>query len=672
MKTPFTARRSAAALALLCAVALFVGINVIADRTLRTERIDLTDQKLFTLSQGSKATLAKIDEPITVRFYFSKRLGDEIPTYGLYAQRVREMLQEYAALSRGKIRLEELNPVPFSDTEDRAVAFGLQGVPMDQGGEQVYFGLAATNSTDDQQVIPFFQPDRERFLEYDLTKLVRNLAFPKKTVVGLITSLPLEGDMMAMMQGMPTQPAIVLDQLRQLYDVRTMGGDIEKIDKDVDVLMIAHPQNLSEKTQFAIDQFVLRGGKALVFVDPHAEAQAARPSRFNPPGSPANSNLDKLFKAWGVQMVPKTIAGDAATARRVNAGTASRVQPASYLAWMSLKKANLNADDPITADLSQINVGSAGILEPIQGAKTKFEPLISTTPGFSGKIAAEKVEGPIPDIQGILRDFKRDLQPYVLAARVTGDAETAFPDGPPKPPAKEGEKKDEAKDGDKKPADAKTADAKPADQSQAEQKPAEAKPAEDWLKKSAQPINVIVVSDTDMLDDRFWAQAQDFFGQRVVVPTANNGDFVANAVEALAGGNDLISLRSRGTGARPFEVVDDIQKAAADKYSAQERDLQDKLKATQAKIKDLRTKDQNGGVVLTSDQTKALEDFQADMLSTRKQLRDVQLALRQDIDRLKRQLEFVNIALVPIAVAIVAIVLGVVRIQRRKRRVAHG
>jgi ABC-type uncharacterized transport system involved in gliding motility auxiliary subunit len=658
MKTPFTARRSAAALALVCAVALLVGINVIADRTLRTERIDLTNQKLFTLSQGSKATLAKIDEPVTVRFYFSKRLGDEIPTYGLYAQRVREMLQEYAALSRGKIRLEELNPVPFSDTEDRAVAFGLQGVPMDQGGEQVYFGLAATNSTDDQQVIPFFQPDRERFLEYDLTKLVRNLAFPKKTVVGLITSLPLEGDMMAMMQGMPTQPAIVLDQLRQLYDVRTMGGDIEKIDKDVDVLMIAHPQNLSDKTQFAIDQFVLRGGKALVFVDPHAEAQSARPSRMNPPGSPADSNLDKLFQAWGVQMEPKTIAGDAATARRVNAGSQMRVQPASYLAWLSLKKPNFNPDDPITAELGQVNIGSAGILQPRDGAKTKFEPLISTTPGFSGKIAVEKVQGPIPDIQGILRDFKRDLQPYVVAARVTGEVDTAFPDGPPKPPAKEGD----AKEGEKK-AD----DAKPA-----EQKPADEKPAEDWLKKSAQPINVIVVSDTDMLDDRFWAQAQDFFGQRVVVPTANNGDFVANAVEALAGGNDLISLRSRGTGARPFEVVDNIQKAAADQYSAQERDLQEKLKATQAKIKDLRTKDQGGGVVLTSEQTKALDDFQADMLSTRQQLRAVQLALRQDIDRLKRQLEFVNIALVPIAVGVVAIVLGIVRTQRRKRRVAHG
>ena len=203
-------RRAAAAIALVCAALLFVGINVIADRTLKSERIDLTQEKLYTLSQGSKNTLAKIDEPLTFRFYFSKRLGDEIPTYALYAQRVRELLEEYVALSRGKIQLQVVNPLPYSDVEDRAVAFGLQGVPIDQGGEQVYFGLAATNSTDDQQVIPFFQPERERFLEYDLTKIVHFLAFPKKPVMALITSLPLEGDMMAAMQGRPMPPMAVM------------------------------------------------------------------------------------------------------------------------------------------------------------------------------------------------------------------------------------------------------------------------------------------------------------------------------------------------------------------------------------------------------------------------------------------------------------------------------
>src|SRR5579862_9129022 len=276
-------RRAAASIGLVLAFVLFVAVNIIADRTLGASRIDLTQGKLYTLSPGTKATLAKIGEPLVLRFYYSKKLGDEIPTYGVYAQRVREMLGEYAAVANGKIELQELDPQPFSATEDRAVAFGLQGVPLDQGGEQVYFGLAATNSTDDQQVIPFFQPERERFLEYDLTKLVHSLAFPKKTVIGLVTSLPVEGDIMAAMQGRPMQAFAFIDQLRQLYEVRTIGTDLDKISPEIDVLLIIHPQKMSEKTQYAIDQFVLGGGKALVFVDPVSEIQQSRPSQFNPP-----------------------------------------------------------------------------------------------------------------------------------------------------------------------------------------------------------------------------------------------------------------------------------------------------------------------------------------------------------------------------------------------------
>ncbi|MBV9521326.1 MAG: Gldg family protein [Alphaproteobacteria bacterium] len=643
-------RRTAAIIALLCAAILFVAINILADHTLRTARIDLTKEKLFTLSPGSRDTLAKIDEPITVRFYYSKRLGDEIPSYGLYAQRVREMLEAYAVLARGKLKLEILDPVPYSAVEDRAVAFGLQGVPIDQAGDQVYFGLAATNSTDDQQVIPFFQPERERFLEYDLTKLVHALAFPKKTVVDLITSLPVEGDIMAAMQGRPMQPFAFIDQLRQLDEVRTVGTDLDKIEPDVDVVLLIHPQKLSDKTQFAIDQFVLNGGKALVFVDPNSEIQQSRPSQANPPGSPSDSNLEKLFTAWGLRMVPGMVAGDRSAARKVNAGGFGRVQPVDYVAWLNLKKDALNADDPITADLTQINMATAGVLEPLDGAKTKFEPLIRTSLA-SMEIPAEKFQG-LPDVAGLYNNFKRENKRLTLAARITGEAATAFPDGPPKPP--EGQTPED-KDG--KPT------AGPAEKPEAS-----AAPPKEWLKTAKQPINVVVVADTDLLDDRFWVQSSDFFGQRVAMPSANNGDFVANAVEVLAGGNDLISLRSRGTSARPFEVVQDIQRDADNRYSAQEHDLQEKLKAAEAKIKDLRD-DKNGNVVLTSEQTKAIDNFKAEMLQTRQQLRDVQLKLNQEIDRLKARLEFVDIALIPILVGIIAIVLGILRLQRRKRRV---
>jgi ABC-type uncharacterized transport system involved in gliding motility auxiliary subunit len=643
-------RSLTAIVALICAAVLFVGVNVIADKTLRSARIDLTQQRLFTLSGGSRTTLAKIDEPITVRFYYSKRLGTEIPSYALYAQRVRDMLEEYVSLAKGKIKLEVLDPVPYSTVEDRAVAFGLQGVPIDQGGEQVYFGLAATNSTDDQQVIAFFQPERERFLEYDLTKLIHSLAFPKKTVVGLITALPVEGDIMAAMQGRPMQPFAIIEQLRQLYELRTIGSDLDKISPDVDVLMVIHPQNLSDKTQYAIDQFVLGGGRALVFVDPHSEIQQSRPNQFNPPGSPAGSNLDKLFAAWGLQMVPDAVAGDRFAARKVNAGTASRVQAVDYVAWLNLRSANFAKDDTITADLGQINMATAGILQQRDGAKTKFEPLIQTSPAAM-KIAAEKFQGPLPDVAGILSAFKSENTRLTLAARITGDAQTAFPDGPPK--------KDEKLE-DKTGAAAPPADAAKADALKDPQ-----------LMQSKQPINVVVVADTDILDDRLWVQSSDFFGQRVAVPLANNGDFVANAVEALAGGNDLITLRSRGTSARPFEVVQAIQRAADSRYSAKEHELQDKLKATEAKIKDLKS-DKAGNIQLTSEQTASLEGFRREMLQTRQQLRDVQLALNQEIDRLKARLQFFNIALIPILVGIAAVIVGIMRLHRRKRRAVAG
>jgi ABC-type uncharacterized transport system involved in gliding motility auxiliary subunit len=666
----FLASRRGIAVAVLVLIGLMVAsANIVAAHFL-TSRLDLTAQHLYTLSQGTRNTLAKIDEPITLRFYYSTRLGDEVPSYGVYAQRVRELLDQYVAAAHGKIRLEVYNPEAFSDVEDRAVAFGLKGVPLDVQGEQVYFGLAATNSTDDQQVIAFFAPERERFLEYDLTKLIHSLAFPKKTVVGLMTPLPLEGDMMAMMRGRPSEPMAVIDQLEQLDRVKPLASDIDAIPADIDVLMLVHPQNLPDKTLFAIDQFVLKGGKALVFVDPLSELQASHPSQLNPPGSPTSSNLERLFKSWGFEVPANTVVGDRRNAQRVGVPVPGRgTRPLDYIAWINLQAADLNREDMITADLSHIMMASAGIIEPLDGAKTTIEPLI-TTSSDSTKIPAEKLIG-LPDVAGLLTQFKSDNKRYILAAHVTGTVDTAFPDGPPKPPepAKpEAAAKPDATD----PPASDAGETKVAEATPAPAKPAEA-PAADWLKTSAQPINVVVVTDTDMLDDRFWMQTQDFFGQRVAIPTANNGDFVANAVEVLAGGNDLVGLRSRGTSARPFEVVDQIERTAQERYSAEERTLQQKLKDTQAKLADLTGKDQaNTPTTLSPEQTKTIEEFRADMLQTRRQLRAVQGALRGDIGRLKAGLEFFDIALIPILVAGVAVFLGVLRLKRRSRRAAEA
>lgn len=644
-------RRSLAAIGLISAAILFVSVNVIANRTLANIRIDLTQNKLYTLSKGTLDTLAKLDEPIELRFYYSAKLGEEIPSYGVYAQRVREMLEEYAAAAKGKIKLEELDPKPFSPVEDRAVAFGLQGVPLDQGGEQVYFGLAATNSTDDLQVIPFFQPERAPFLEYDLTKLIHSLAFPKKPVVGLMTNLPLEGDPMAAMRGQPMIPYAVISQIKPLYRIEDLATDVSKIPSDVDILMIAQPQSLPQKTLYAIDQFVLGGGKALIFVDPNSETQQMHPSRLNPPGMPLNSNMPKLFKSWGFEMVPKMVAGDRRAARRVNAGTEQHVVAMDYVAWLSLDRKDFNHQSPITADLTHINMASAGVLKPLKGAKTTFTPLISTSTD-SEEIPVAKVQGTngVPDIGDLLRNFKPDGKRLVLAAQVTGLAKTAFPDGPPK-----GKTKKDATNASAAPATVKAKSATPPQ-----------------VKAAAKPIHVIVVADTDILEDRFWEESQNFFGQKVVIPTANNADFIANALGVLAGGDDLIGLRSRGTSFRPFVLIDNIQKAADDRYEATEKSLENKLKATQQKIRQLQQEGGRPGVALATQQEKTIDNFRRDMLTIREQLRRVQLALREDIDRLEAWTEFFDIAFVPILVGFIAIIVGWLRLRRRKRRARSG
>ena len=602
-------RRTRTLVGLLCLALILVSANVLAARYLAA-RVDLTGERLYTLSRGTLQTLARIDEPITLRFYYSLRLGEAVPAYGVYVQRVRELLGRYADAAAGKLHLEIHQPQPFSDDEDRAVAFGLQGVPLNSQGEQVYFGLAGTNSTDDQQIIPFFAPERERFLEYDLTRLVHVLAVPKRIVVGLVSSLPLESE-----RG---RPSAILQQLRQLDDVETLPPEFDAVPTGTDVLMLVHPQKLPDKSLYAIDQFVLQGGKAIVFVDPYSEL-AARSERSA--AAPA-SDLARLFKAWGVRLLPETVAADRRNARRVGVPTGGGgTETMDYIAWLNLRGPELNRDDVITASLNQVTMASAGIIEKLPGAATKLEPLITTSPA-SMKLPADKVAG-LPDVAGLLTRFKPDDARYVLAARVTGPAETAFPEAA----------------------------------------------ASKGVRQSVEPINVVVVADTDILDDRFWARSEDFFGRQVVTPVANNADFVANAVDVLGGGDELVGLRSRGTSVRPFELVQEIQRAADDRYAAEQQALERKLKQTQAKLRELSAGEPaDTKAVLAPEQARAVERFRAEAAATRRELRGVQSALRQDIERLKLILEFVDIALVPIIVAAAALVLGALRLRRWRRR----
>lgn len=623
--------------AVLIAVAaiLFVAVNVLSTTLLKSARVDLTADRLYTLSDGTRRILAGIEEPITLRLFFSDAAATPYPSIKSYGQRVRSLLQEYEALADGGIRLEIIDPEPFSTAEDDAVAAGLQGIRTN-GGDTIYFGLVGTNATDLQLTIPFFSPDRERFLEYDLTKLVSDLSVTEKPVLGLVSWLPLAfgpGGPMAAAQGQ-SAPYVIYEQLRESYSIRQIGQVFSKIDPDVDLLLVVHPGDLGEQELYAIDQFVLRGGKLILFVDPFLETA---PTIQSMPGTTlaATSNLEKLLKAWGVDFDPTKVVADRSFAQRVSIMGPQGRETKDYVAWLGLHGPGLSADDPVTAELDMVNLASPGALQPIEGATTRFEPVLRSSAESMYLPVSELRFQPRPD--DLLRQFKADGQEKTLAARITGPAKSAF-DGPVENGEGEGDDKAE-------------------------------KPAPHVTEGQ---INVLVVADADILEDQYWVQVQQLFGQRIALPLADNGPFVMNAVDNMSGSSDLISLRSRGVSQRPFTLVADIQRKAEARFLAEEKRLQAKLAEAERRIQELEEGRGEGDMAaLNRSQAEEIENFRREMLATRKQLRDVQHNLRRDIERLGVWVKAANLALMPILVAIAALVIASVRQRRRRAAVSR-
>lgn len=620
--------------AIALAAVLAIAVNVIAELSPRDLRIDLTERHLYTLAPGTREVLASLREPITLRLYYSRKLGRDVPQYGTFAERVRDVIGEYVRAAGGKLVLEEFDPIPFSDAEDRALAYGLQGVPVDQSGEQVYFGLAAINLTDDERTIPFFQPERERFLEYDLTRILYELSGTPKPVVGVMTALPMNGEMRAMaMGGRPTPPWASMTQLRQFFTVRDVATDAKAIDPEIRTLWVVHPQGLSEATQFAIDQFVLRGGRLVVFVDPHSEAQAMRPGPRGQPVTDTASALPKLFAAWGVAYDPNQVAADLRGAWRVRAGGSERMQAVDYVAWFNAQGDGINRDTPITGELNQITFASAGLLRPAEGAATRFEPLVSTSTEAQVIPAADVRTEPNP--AKILAAFRPSGERYTLAARISGPVRSAFQGDLPEGIEAPGERLAEAKE----------------------------------------PVNIVIVADADVLEDRFWVRVQDFFGQQVATPFSDNGAFVTNATELLSGSSALIGLRSRGESTRPFTLVEGIRREAERAFREREQALTRTLEETERKLRELRSGPTGPGAdrraveaVITPEQRAAIDQARQTIGETRRELRQVQFDLRRDIDTMKTRLQFWNVAAVPIAVMLFAIGLGLWRRRARRHR----
>lgn len=600
----------------LIAVA-FVGFNVLSNGLFKNTQLDFTEQKLYTLSSGTQQLLSELQEPISLQYFYSDKATRDVPMLRSYAQRVKELLETYVRIADGQLRLEVIDPQAFSEDEDRAAALGLQAVPLEQDGAQLYFGLAAENAQGDQQVIPFFALDQEQLLEYELSRLISSVAQTERPVIGVLSGLPLNGgfDMQA---GQPQPAWTILEEVRQQFTIESLKDDIDLIPEHVSTLLLVHPKNLSEATQYAIDQFVLAGGKLLVFVDPYSEADTGS----GMPGELAldkSSDLPALFKAWGLRMLPEQVIGDGVYAMSVGVGPQQRA--VRHPGWLSLPKKALDSSDVITSQLNDITMATAGILEPLENSKTRFTALLHSSE-YAMPFSAQRF-AMLQNPEELLAELEPTGARYVLAARISGPAKTAFADGI------EGREKG---------------------------------------LQSAENINVIIVADTDMLSDRMWVQVQNFFGQRMPQPWADNGSFTINALDNLSGSDALISVRSRGNFNRPFTVVDNLQRSAQERFRKKEQELQVRLAATEEKLFALQqATDPAQDLQLTAEQQSTLEQFLAEKLQLRKELREVRYQLNADIEALGSKLKFFNIALMPIVLTFMLILFALIRRMRRLR-----
>ena len=603
---------------------LFVTLTMLSSVFLKGMRLDLTKNGLYTLSDGTLNILENMDEPVNLYLYFSEDVSRELPQFRSYARWAGEMLEEFVDHSGGKLTLRRVDPVPFSPQEDQAAQYGLQGVPVGNAGDKLYFGLVGTNSLDGQQMMPFLQPDKEKFLEYDLAKIVSSLSHPKHKKMGLISALDMKPGF-----DMATQSAreawIIYQQFSQVFDLQDISPDSDVLPVDLDLLVLVHPGDLSEGMLYQVDQFVLRGGRVLAFMDPMAESDLGgdpndHMARMNAGGS---STLEPLLQAWGVGFDTSRVIGDRAYALQVT--IAQGQPPVRHLGILSVSTDGMNATDVATADLQSVNFSSAGWLAALENAETAFEPLVQTSEN-AAPIEAARLRF-LSDPKNLSVGFEPTGDRYALAARITGQTRSAF------------------------------------------EQPAEGAPLVTHLTGSeASGINVVLFADTDVLTDRLWVQKQNFLGQVVVNSFADNGTLVANIAEQMLGSSDLIRIRTRASTNQPFDRVDALKLSAENRFRDTEQRLQAELEETERTLTEMQSSRQDGELtVMTPDQQQEIQRFVDRKLQIRAELRQVQHDLSRDIEALGMRLKFINIALVPVLIIIISLVLGHMRRRRRER-----
>ncbi|MBT0585755.1 GldG family protein [Alteromonas oceanisediminis] len=569
-------------LASVVLAALFFALVVINNQALDSVRVDLTENQVYSLSDGSKQVIDELDEPINLYFFFSDSTSKGMTGLRNYANRVESLLREYAKYSQDKIRLHVIDPVPFSEAEDQAAQYGLTGAAIGQIGESIYFGLAGTNAVDDQQVIGFFDPQKETFLEYDISQLVYQLSDPEPVNVAVLTSIGVDGGQNPM-TGQFEQPMVFYTQLQQLFDVTKIDTDATEVPVDTDVLLVAHPKGINDTLLSSIERFATGDGRMIVFADPHYESDAMAMMG----GMGANASAFPLLESWGISVTTDSVLLDASAGLEVRTpqgGVARHVGILGFNATM------MDGDDVVTANLDSVNAASVGAITLAQNSELALQPLIRTTQ--NSQLVPSAVYAMTQDPQALARDFESDDKQHVVAARISGNV---------------GEQAS---------------------------------------------LNMIVIADADLLADRFWVQQSNFFGQSVFTPFANNGDLLTNATENLAGSDALISVRSRGTFARPFERVQALEVAAEAKFREQEELLQQQLAETEAQLAELQSQQgDTGALVVSPEQQAAIDNFVQQRIDIRKALRDVRYQLDRDIDTLGNWLKFINIAVAPMLLA---------------------
>jgi ABC-type uncharacterized transport system involved in gliding motility auxiliary subunit len=592
-------------------------------------RVDLTDGKVYTLSPGTRAIVSKLEAPVRIRFYYSQ--GSHAVPVGLktFAKRVEDLLAEYRSISGGKILIEKFNPEPDSDAEESAALDGVEG-QMTNTGERFYLGLSVS-FLDQKAAIPVLSPERERLLEYDITRAISQVSAAKKPVIGVMSALPVMGrPLNPLLKQQPTEPWVLGNELKRVFDVREIPVDAEKIDDDVKVLLVIHPRNIMETTEYAIDQFVLRGGKLIAFVDPYAYFDQ-QPDLQNPLGGSqaGQSTFYNLFKAWGIDVNMGKVIADLTYA----SGAGPRLLPT----LLSLNKEALNQDDVV---MSQVGT----LLIPFGGAFSgkPAEGLTKTVLAHTSKNSMP-VDLIIATLSGepSTRGFEPSGEEMPLAIRLTGKFRTAFPEGKPKPFMPREEKK----------------------AVKAPEKP------EPHLTESAEENSVVLVADVDMLTDNAAVDIQDIFGQRLVVPRNGNLNFALSLVDQLAGDPNIITLRSRAAFTRPLTVIREMEARAQQAYLGRIKELEDDLNKTQERLQSLqRTREGKQATILTPEQQAELEDFRRRAAETRRDLKELRRNLRVETDTLEFWTKVINIGLVPLLVALAGLLVALVKRSRARAR----